>query len=37
MRTWFDRTIEGGLIVLGCYAVYEAGRILIELNSIVNG
>jgi|GEM_PF-6924637 len=34
MRTWFDRMIEGGLIVLAGYAVYEAGVILIELNSL---
>lgn len=34
MRTWFDRCIEGGLIVLAIYSVVEAGRIIVEIGKL---
>lgn len=34
MRTWFDRTIEGGLILLAIYSVVEAGHILVEISKL---
>ncbi len=34
MRTWFDRTIEAGLIGLGVFSVIEAARILIAINHL---
>jgi len=34
MRTWFDYTIEAGLILLAIYAVVEAGRIIGSISNI---